>query len=201
MSTPIFDPTMPADNVLIVSGETAPAQPIANSFDIIFTRLTNVTPLGLTISNSPTQARVQASEDQLDELTNALSARAGRDGSALPPRSTPGRGEVVLRAGVSPQSPRLAQPEIIGRVIHAREVPGGSPAQRPVRAGAPKAVSYRFTRGMGRGLALGCKGSRYTARRVRGLGLSPRFRGRLSVPPSGQRRSYETPLRGYCRVR
>ena len=55
-------------------GETAPARPIANSFDIIFTRLTTVTPLGLTISNPPTQAEVQAIADKLDELTNALIA-------------------------------------------------------------------------------------------------------------------------------
>ena len=75
MSTPILDPSLPANNAPIVSGELRDQfEAIANGFDTLFTRLTTVTPLGLTVSNPPTQAQVQAIADKLDELINALSA-------------------------------------------------------------------------------------------------------------------------------
>jgi hypothetical protein len=37
-------------------------------------RLISLTPLGLTVSNPPTQAEVQALADKLEELINTLSA-------------------------------------------------------------------------------------------------------------------------------
>ena len=43
-------------------------------FDDIRGRLISLTPLGLTVSNPPTQADVQALADKLDELMNPLSA-------------------------------------------------------------------------------------------------------------------------------
>ena len=49
-------------------------QAIQNSFDDIRARLIALTPLGLTVSNPPNQADVQAIADKLDELINTLSA-------------------------------------------------------------------------------------------------------------------------------
>ena len=49
-------------------------QAIADSFDGINAKLIALTPLGLTVSNPPTQADVQALADKLDELINTLSA-------------------------------------------------------------------------------------------------------------------------------
>jgi hypothetical protein len=75
MSTPILDPNLPADNSLIVSGELrGQFQAIQNSLDDIRGRLITLTPLGLTVSDPPTQADVQAIADKLDELINTLSA-------------------------------------------------------------------------------------------------------------------------------
>jgi hypothetical protein len=75
MSTPILDPSLPADNSPLVSGELrGQFQAIQNNFDDIRRRHFAVTPLGLTVSNPPTQADVQALADKLDELTNTLSA-------------------------------------------------------------------------------------------------------------------------------
>ena len=52
MSTPILDPSLPADNSPLVSGEMrGQFQAIQNNFDDIRARLIAVTPLGLTVSN------------------------------------------------------------------------------------------------------------------------------------------------------
>jgi len=75
MSTPILDPSLPADNAPIVSGELrGQFQAISGMFDDIRGRLISLTPLGLTVSNPPTQADVQALADKLDELINTLNA-------------------------------------------------------------------------------------------------------------------------------
>ena len=75
MSTPVLDPSLPADNALISSGELrGQFQAIADMFDDIRGRFISLTPLGLTVSNPPTQADVQAIADKLDELINTLNA-------------------------------------------------------------------------------------------------------------------------------
>ena len=82
MSTPILDPSLPADHSPLSSGEMrGQFQAIQNNFDDLRARLIAVTPLGLTVSNPPTQADVQAIADKLDELLNTLNAepRPGRD--------------------------------------------------------------------------------------------------------------------------
>ena len=69
MSTPILDPSLPADNSPLSSGEMrGQFQAIQNNFDDIRRRLIAVTPLGLTVSNPPTQAEVRALADKPDEL-------------------------------------------------------------------------------------------------------------------------------------
>ena len=73
MATPILDPTLPADNAEIISGELrGQFQAIQNSFDDIRAKFIAVLPLGLSVSNPPTQAEVQAIADKLDELINTL---------------------------------------------------------------------------------------------------------------------------------
>jgi hypothetical protein len=75
MSTPILDPTLPADNSPLSSGEMrGQFQAIQNNFDDLRARMIAVTPLRLTLSNPPTQADVQAIADKLDELINTSSA-------------------------------------------------------------------------------------------------------------------------------
>jgi hypothetical protein len=75
MSTPILDPSLPADNSPLSSGEMrGQFQAIADAFDGIRTRFFAVMPLGLTVSDPPTQADVQAIADKLDELINTLRA-------------------------------------------------------------------------------------------------------------------------------
>ena len=75
MSTPVLDPTLPADNSPLSSGEMrGQFQAIAGMFDDIRGKLLSLTPLGLTVSNPPTQADVQAIADKLDELINTLNA-------------------------------------------------------------------------------------------------------------------------------
>ena len=49
-------------------------QAIADNLDSIHAKLISLTPLGLTVSDPPTQADVQAIADKLDELINTLSA-------------------------------------------------------------------------------------------------------------------------------
>jgi hypothetical protein len=69
MSTPILDPSLPADNSLIVSGELRTQfQAIQNRFDNAAQPLQ----LGLTVSNPPTQAEMQAIADKLDQVITAL---------------------------------------------------------------------------------------------------------------------------------
>jgi hypothetical protein len=69
MATPILDPTLPVDNSLISAGELrGQFQAIASQFGAYAT----VTPLGLTVSNPPTQAQVQALADKIDEIITAL---------------------------------------------------------------------------------------------------------------------------------
>ena len=75
MSTPILDPSLPADHSPLSSGEMrGQFQAISGMFDDIRGKLLSLTPLGLTVSNPPTQADVQAIADKLDELINTLSA-------------------------------------------------------------------------------------------------------------------------------
>ena len=75
MSTPVLDPTLPADNSPLSSGEMrGQFQAIAGMFDDIRGKLLSLTPLGLTVSNPPTQADVQAIADKLDALINTLNA-------------------------------------------------------------------------------------------------------------------------------
>jgi hypothetical protein len=74
MSSPILDPSLPADNSPLSSGEMrGQFQAISGMFDDLRGRFPSLTPLGLTVSNPPTQAEVQAIADKLDELINALS--------------------------------------------------------------------------------------------------------------------------------
>ena len=73
MSNPILDPNLPADHAPIVSGELRNQfQAIHNSLDDLNTRLCTVGPLGLSVSDPPTQADVQAILDKLNELINTL---------------------------------------------------------------------------------------------------------------------------------
>jgi hypothetical protein len=75
MSTPILDLSLPADNSPLDAGEMrGQFQAIQNNFDDLRARMIAVTPLGLTVSDPPTQADVQAIADKLDELINTLSA-------------------------------------------------------------------------------------------------------------------------------
>ncbi|MGD0261621.1 MAG: hypothetical protein ABSD29_17615 [Verrucomicrobiota bacterium] len=75
MSSPILDPSLPADNSPLSSGEMrGQFQAISGMFDDIRGKLISLTPLGLTVSNPPTQADVQAIADKLDELINTLNA-------------------------------------------------------------------------------------------------------------------------------
>ena len=75
MSTPILDASLPADNSPLSSGEMrGQFQAISGMFDDIRGKLISLTPLGLTVSNPPTQAQVQALAEKLDELINALRA-------------------------------------------------------------------------------------------------------------------------------
>ena len=75
MSTPILDPSLPADNSEIVAGELrGQFQAISDFIEDTRGRFVSLTPLGLTVSNPPTQAEVQAIADKLDELINTLSA-------------------------------------------------------------------------------------------------------------------------------
>jgi hypothetical protein len=75
MSTPVLDPSLPADHSPLSSGEMrGQFQAISSMFDDLRSKLLSLTPLGLTVSNPPTQADVQALADKLDELINTLNA-------------------------------------------------------------------------------------------------------------------------------
>jgi hypothetical protein len=69
MSTPILDASLPADNSPLSSGEMRTQfQAIQNRFDTA----AQVQQIGLTVSNPPTQAEMQAIADKLDEVIPAL---------------------------------------------------------------------------------------------------------------------------------
>jgi hypothetical protein len=73
MSTPVLDPSLPADHSPLSSGEMrGQFQAISGMFDDLRAKLLSLTPLGLTVSNPPTQADVQAIADKLDEVITAL---------------------------------------------------------------------------------------------------------------------------------
>ena len=75
MSTPILDPSLPADNAPIVSAELrGQFQAIQNSLDDIRAHLSAVAPREQSVSSQPTHGEVQAIADKLDELINALRA-------------------------------------------------------------------------------------------------------------------------------
>jgi hypothetical protein len=75
MSTPILDPSLPADHSPLSSGEMrGQFQAISGMFEDIRGKLISLTPLGLTVSNPPTQADVQAIADKLDEVIGGLQA-------------------------------------------------------------------------------------------------------------------------------
>ncbi len=70
-----FNPALPADHAPIVAAELRTQfQEIQNNVDAVREVLTFVEPLGLTVSNPPTQAQVQALANKLDELINTLRA-------------------------------------------------------------------------------------------------------------------------------
>ena len=75
MSDPIFDPTLPADGSLIVAGELR-AQLVSLDIEISNRALkpAAMSQLGLTVSNPPTQAEVQAIADKVDELIATLNS-------------------------------------------------------------------------------------------------------------------------------
>jgi hypothetical protein len=69
MGTPVLDPSLPADNSEIVAGELrGQFQAIQDRFDMTV----GVDQLGLTVSNPPTQAEMQAIADKLDQVITAL---------------------------------------------------------------------------------------------------------------------------------
>jgi len=71
MANDPLDPTLPKDHAPIVAAELrAQFQGIQDRFDLAGQAQT----LGLTVSNPPTQAQMQAIADKLDELINTLSA-------------------------------------------------------------------------------------------------------------------------------
>jgi hypothetical protein len=68
-----FDGTLPKNNAPIVAAELRNQfQGIQNNVDAVREALTMVQPLGLTVSNPPTQAQVQAIANKLDELITTL---------------------------------------------------------------------------------------------------------------------------------
>lgn len=73
MASPVLDPSLPADNSPVVSGELrGQFQAILDRFDGINGKLFAVAPLRVTVSNPPTQAEVQSIADKLDELITML---------------------------------------------------------------------------------------------------------------------------------
>ncbi len=68
-----FNPALPADHSPLASAEMrSQFQEIQNNIDAVREHLNVVTPLGLAVSNPPTQAEVQAIANKLDELLNSL---------------------------------------------------------------------------------------------------------------------------------
>ncbi len=73
MSTPVLDPSLSVDNSPLSSGEMrGQFQVISGFIEDVRARFAGLTPLGLTVSDPPTQAEVQAIADKLDELINTL---------------------------------------------------------------------------------------------------------------------------------
>ena len=69
MSSPVLDPSLPADNAPIISGELrGQFQAIQDRFDMT----AGVDQLNLTVSDPPTQAEMQAIADKLDQVITAL---------------------------------------------------------------------------------------------------------------------------------
>jgi len=82
-----FDPTLPVNNSLISSSELRnQLNGLKSSIDNVEVELNNaiagtavnpaVNPLGQSISNPPTQAQVQAIQNKLNELINAITRPA-----------------------------------------------------------------------------------------------------------------------------
>jgi hypothetical protein len=70
-TSPTLDPDRPADNSPLDAGE------MRNQFGGIqwrFDKAATPQPLGLTVSNPPTQAEMQAIADKLDEVIGGLQA-------------------------------------------------------------------------------------------------------------------------------
>jgi len=68
-----FDPAIPRTNSPLVSAELRNQfQGIQDNIDAVREHLIVVQPLGMTVSNPPTQAQVQALADKLDERINSL---------------------------------------------------------------------------------------------------------------------------------
>ena len=73
MSAPVLNPNLPLDNSPIRSGELRDQfQGIADTFTLVRNNFMAVGPLGLTVSDPPTQAEVQSIADKIDELIGAL---------------------------------------------------------------------------------------------------------------------------------
>ena len=69
MSTPILDPSLPADNSPLDAGEMrGQFQAIQDRFDMTV----GVDQLNLTVSDPPTQAEMQTTADKLDQVITAL---------------------------------------------------------------------------------------------------------------------------------
>jgi hypothetical protein len=69
MSSPILDPNLPADNSPLSAGEMrGQFLAIQDRFDMTV----GVDQLGMTVSNPPTQAEMQAIADKLDQVITAL---------------------------------------------------------------------------------------------------------------------------------
>jgi len=69
MSTPILDPSLPADHSPLVSGE------MRGQFQAVhdrFATAAQVQLLGMLVSNPPTRAEIQMIADKLDEVILAL---------------------------------------------------------------------------------------------------------------------------------
>ncbi len=68
-----FNPALPQNNSLIQAAELrGQFQGLQDNIDFVREHLNVIQPLGLTVSNPPTQAEVQAIADKLDELLNSL---------------------------------------------------------------------------------------------------------------------------------
>jgi hypothetical protein len=72
MPDPIFDPTLPADHAPLSSAQMrGQFQAILNRFEAheaYFFNYGHISPLGLTVSDPPTRAEMQAIADKLDEV-------------------------------------------------------------------------------------------------------------------------------------